>query len=55
MTHKYWEELINKFEDYYKENTQIIEDPQKQATEFLLNLYKYKYYQNIYLKDMNIL
>lgn len=40
FTHKYCEELIDKFEDYYKKNAQKIGDSYKQAAEFLLNGYQ---------------
>ena len=41
FTHKYCEDLINKFEDYYKKNAQKIGDAYRQAAEFLLNEYQY--------------
>ena len=41
FTHKYCEELIDKFEDYYKANAQKIGNSYKQADEYLL-------YQNNY-------
>jgi len=36
FTHKYCEELIDKFEDYYIKNAEKIGNSYKQAAEFLL-------------------
>ena len=41
FTHKYCEELIDKFEEYYKTNAQKIGNSYKQAAEYLLNQYNY--------------
>ena len=41
FTHKYCEELIDKFEEYYKANAQKIGNSYKQAAEYLLYQYNY--------------
>ena len=40
FTHKYCEELLDKFEKYYKENAQKIGNSYKQATNYLIYQYK---------------
>lgn len=41
FTHKYCEELIDTFEDYYRTNAQKIGNSYKQTAEYLLSQYNY--------------